>query len=133
MIGKNPLWVAKQHGHSVQTLLETYAAWLEGTTGSDLRAIKQAMEAPAARSITESETAEHREGHAPDHAVTSPGIPRSCHWKRNRSCNCLTTGSNYWRRERDSNRIQRPSRTRNLLNRNAIRSPLIPGNPRSCH
>jgi hypothetical protein len=25
MIGKNPLWVAKQHGHSVQTMLETYA------------------------------------------------------------------------------------------------------------
>jgi hypothetical protein len=26
MIGKNPLWVAKQHGHSVQTMLEVYAA-----------------------------------------------------------------------------------------------------------
>ena len=30
MIGKNPLWVAKQHGHSVQTMLETYAAWIGG-------------------------------------------------------------------------------------------------------
>src|SRR6185437_14192507 len=38
MIGKNPLWVAKQHGHGVQTMLETYAAWLDGTTESDLRA-----------------------------------------------------------------------------------------------
>jgi integrase len=48
MIGKNPLWVAKQHGHSVQTMLETYAAWLEGTTEADLRAIQKAMEASAA-------------------------------------------------------------------------------------
>ena len=48
MIGKNPLWVAKQHGHSVQTMLETYAAWLDGTTESDLLAIKRAMEGKAA-------------------------------------------------------------------------------------
>jgi len=47
MLGKNPLWVAKQHGHSVQTMLETYAAWLEGTTEADLRAIKRAMEEPS--------------------------------------------------------------------------------------
>ena len=47
MIGKNPLWVAKQHGHSVQTMLETYAAWLDGTTESDLLAIKCAMEGPS--------------------------------------------------------------------------------------
>ena len=30
MVGKNPLWVAKQHVHSVQTMLDTYAAWTEG-------------------------------------------------------------------------------------------------------
>lgn len=47
MIGKNPLWVAKQHGHSVQTMLEVYAAWLDGTTEADLLAIKRAMEAPS--------------------------------------------------------------------------------------
>ncbi|MDE2250339.1 MAG: DUF3596 domain-containing protein [Gammaproteobacteria bacterium] len=46
MVGGNPLKVAKQHGHSVQTMLETYAAWLDGTTESDLQAIKHAMEAP---------------------------------------------------------------------------------------
>ena len=48
MIGVNPLKVAKQHGHSVQTMLETYAAWLDGTTESDLQAIKRAMEGPPA-------------------------------------------------------------------------------------
>ena len=51
MIGKNPLWVAKQHGHSVQTMLETYAAWLEGTTELDLVAITRAMEGPTAAGI----------------------------------------------------------------------------------
>jgi len=56
MIGKNPLWVAKQHGHSVQTMLETYAAWLDGTTESDLLAIKRAIEAPSAPAIRAGET-----------------------------------------------------------------------------
>ena len=32
MLAKNPLWVAKQHGHSVHIVLETYAARLEVTT-----------------------------------------------------------------------------------------------------
>jgi hypothetical protein len=41
MIRVNPLKVAKQYRHSVQTMLETYAAWLDGTTKSDLKAIEQ--------------------------------------------------------------------------------------------
>jgi integrase len=41
MIGKNPLWVAKQHGHSVQTMLEVYAAWTEGAKEADIEAIRQ--------------------------------------------------------------------------------------------
>jgi hypothetical protein len=50
MLGKNLLWVAKQHGHSVEVMLRMYAAWLEGATESDIHAIKQAMEKrPAAR------------------------------------------------------------------------------------
>jgi hypothetical protein len=44
MVGKNPLWVAKQHGHSVQTMLDTYAAWTEGAGEAGVAAIKQAME-----------------------------------------------------------------------------------------
>jgi hypothetical protein len=32
-------------------MLETYAAWLDGTTESDLRAIKSAMEGPCTASI----------------------------------------------------------------------------------
>lgn len=30
IIGKNPLWVAKQHGHSVTTMFRVYSAWAEG-------------------------------------------------------------------------------------------------------
>jgi hypothetical protein len=50
MLGKNLLWVAKQHAHSVEVMLRMYAAWLEGATESDIHAIKQAMEKrPTAR------------------------------------------------------------------------------------
>ena len=50
MLGKNLLWVAKQHGHSVEVMLRMYAAWLEGATEADIHAIKKAMEKrPAAR------------------------------------------------------------------------------------
>lgn len=42
---KNLLWVAKQHGHSVQTMLDVYAAWIDGSQEADLEAIRRAMEA----------------------------------------------------------------------------------------
>jgi hypothetical protein len=51
MAGKNPLWVAKQHGHSIATMLRAYAAWAEGTAEVDVEAIKRSMntsEAPPA-------------------------------------------------------------------------------------
>ncbi|MBS0379922.1 MAG: tyrosine-type recombinase/integrase [Proteobacteria bacterium] len=43
MLGKNPLWVARQHGHSVRTMLEVYAAWADGAVESDLAAIRRSM------------------------------------------------------------------------------------------
>src|SRR5262249_49171815 len=45
MVGKNPLWVAKQHGHSIATMLRAYAAWAEGTAEVDVEAIKRSMDA----------------------------------------------------------------------------------------
>jgi hypothetical protein len=54
MIGKNPLWVAKQHGHSIATMLRTYAAWADGTAEVDVEAIKRSMnatEAPPTRNL----------------------------------------------------------------------------------
>jgi hypothetical protein len=43
MIGKNPLQVAKQHGHSVSTMFRVYSAWMQGAVESDIDAVKRAM------------------------------------------------------------------------------------------
>jgi integrase len=47
MIGRNPLFVAQQHGHRILTMLMVYAAWTEGSTEADIGAIRRAMQAPA--------------------------------------------------------------------------------------
>jgi hypothetical protein len=43
MVGKNPLWVAAQHGHSVVTMLSVYAAWTHGARAEEIAAIRRAM------------------------------------------------------------------------------------------
>lgn len=43
MIGRNPLLVAKEHGHRLTTMLSVYAAWSEGAAESDILAIGEAM------------------------------------------------------------------------------------------
>jgi hypothetical protein len=43
MTGKNPLWVAKQHGHSIATMLRVYAAWAEGAVEADVETVKRSM------------------------------------------------------------------------------------------
>jgi hypothetical protein len=45
MVGQSALWVARQHGHSIATMLRVYAAWTEGAIEADLDAIKRALEA----------------------------------------------------------------------------------------
>jgi hypothetical protein len=40
---QNVLWVAKQHGHSIVTMLRIYAAWAEGAVEADVEAIKRSM------------------------------------------------------------------------------------------
>src|ERR1700737_2366327 len=37
------LWVAKQHGHSIVTMLRIYAAWAEGAVEADVETIKRSM------------------------------------------------------------------------------------------
>ena len=52
MIGKNALWVAKQHGHSIATMLRAYAAWAEGSVESDIKTIRSSMSmTPAPRGL----------------------------------------------------------------------------------
>ncbi|HEY0686171.1 MAG TPA: hypothetical protein VGD45_27770 [Steroidobacter sp.] len=43
MLGKNLLWVARQHGHSIVTMLRTYAAWIDGAAEVDVAAIRRSM------------------------------------------------------------------------------------------
>jgi hypothetical protein len=43
MIGKNPLFVSRQHGLSVTTMWRTYAAWMQGALESDIALIQTAM------------------------------------------------------------------------------------------
>lgn len=42
MIGRNPLWVAKQHGHSLLTMLRVYAAWTADAPETDAVVIQEA-------------------------------------------------------------------------------------------
>jgi hypothetical protein len=43
MAGRNPLLVAKEHGHRLTTMLTVYAAWAEGAVETDIVAIQEAM------------------------------------------------------------------------------------------
>jgi integrase len=52
MAGKNPLWVAKQHGHSICTMLRVYAAWADDAVDSEVDAIKRSMSPHARLSST---------------------------------------------------------------------------------
>lgn len=44
MLGRNPLLVAKEHGHRPTTMLTVYAAWAEGAAESDSQAIREARD-----------------------------------------------------------------------------------------
>ena len=59
MLGKSLLWVAKQHGHSVEVMLRMYAAWNDGAIEADIEAIRQAMEGSAATRAVATPVASH--------------------------------------------------------------------------
>ena len=44
MVGHNVMLVADEVGHSVATMLKTYAAWTRGATAADIEVIKRAMD-----------------------------------------------------------------------------------------
>jgi integrase len=56
MLGTNVLLVAKEDGHSIQTMLSTYARWTEGSTEADIATIRQALEYSAVPRYTTSLT-----------------------------------------------------------------------------
>jgi hypothetical protein len=55
MIGKNPLFIARQHGHSLVTMWRTYAAWMDGALESDIGLIRAAIEGSAPELVSSSE------------------------------------------------------------------------------
>jgi hypothetical protein len=74
MLGKNLVRVAKQHGHSVQMMLSTYAAWLEGSQQSDIDAIEATLEARAFASREHQRVPSSPPG-APEFATDLPPTP----------------------------------------------------------
>jgi integrase len=43
MLGRNLMWCARQHGHSVPVMLSNYGTWIENATDADVEEIKRSM------------------------------------------------------------------------------------------
>jgi hypothetical protein len=101
MVGQNPLWVAKQHGHSIMTMLRVYAAWAEGMVETDIAAIKHAManRPMAMRSPSKAPADAGRPKPFAGEFASSPHRP---------DAKCSKRMGKIWRRERDSNRLRAP-------------------------
>ena len=52
MIGRSALWVARQHGYSISTMLHFYAAWADGAPESDVDRIRSTVNSARALSRT---------------------------------------------------------------------------------
>jgi hypothetical protein len=94
MVGSNPLWVAKQHGHSVTTMLRVYAAWTEGAIEADIKAIRRSMHAEPSPAKTSSSANSERQRISPRRAPPAPTPTQSgsCHLAVRRSGDNLSTG-----------------------------------------
>ena len=117
MIGKNLLKLAQEDGHSVQTMLATYAAWINGATEGDITLIKQAMQCAPARETCPSSPP------VPPAIVTTSSLGSSLggkaqtwgrlSWRKNKHLNPKTQSKSQtssagiaikkWRSGRDSN------------------------------
>ncbi len=111
-IGRNPLWVAKQHGHSITTMSRVYAAWAEDAIEADIKAIDRAVQparsaaetllggaADAASAITASDSARSK----PDTVGRTSFGSRFGSPRQRPDTKCRNRKGNGWRRERDSN------------------------------
>ena len=55
LAGASPVWVAAQHGHSVQVMLRDYAKWIpQADRGRNLAAVNQAIAPDHKRKATAS-------------------------------------------------------------------------------
>ena len=114
-------------------MLETYAAWLEGTTESDLLAITRAMEGPTAAGVMARKPAVSARPARPAVLSTPPESPRAF--------SSLSTGGeaktqvpdNWWEilAEREGFELGGGiQEINNLLISHQLLSPAIPSNPR---
>lgn len=115
MIGRSPLWVARQHGHSIATMLRFYAAWAEGAPETEVEAIRLAMgaEQPAYERKTISSAPVTRsaalrrplelEIPSPENNQSKRFASGFASGQSRRLTKCLNTRKKNWRRERDSN------------------------------
>jgi integrase len=115
MTGRSALWVARQHGHSIATMLRFYAAWTDGALETDIEAIRAAMasERPAGRQTT-LPTRRFRKSRpmvrafevesAPSITVAAPPFASGYASGHGRpTAKCSKPLRLNWRRERDSN------------------------------
>jgi len=147
MMGRSALWVARQHGHSIATMLRFYAAWTESAIEADVAAIRAAManKRPRQRTATledrrlktsrwlvrpfEIESAPVVRA-LPHSASFASGFANGRHRPRAQCASGLKLSGG---RERDSNRPQPILWINKLLIRKKIRSPAVPRNPPSWH
>jgi hypothetical protein len=106
MMGKNLLWSARQHGHSVQVMTTTYGVWIDGSKDADVTAIATAFAAEPTGLQLEREVPSEPPG-APKIATKLPleqGWGRLS-WRKVKHFNSLTGGA-------DGTRTRDPRRDR---------------------
>jgi hypothetical protein len=105
MIGTNILLVTEEDGHSVQTMLSTYATWTKGATEADIETIRRAMErSPDPIYLETQHDGVRRPQESPEFATSSP-LERQwarLSWRRLKGDQGLNREFS-WRNGRDSN------------------------------
>ena len=77
MVGRNPLLVAKEHGHRPTTMLTEYAAWTEGAVEADITAIREAMNCVNGRGAQNKTAGDQPGTEAPTSTMTGLAASRS--------------------------------------------------------
>ena len=108
MLGKNLVWCARQHGHSVQVMLSNYGTWIENATDADVEEIKRSLASePTGAKVTATAAVPSATSEAPGFASNSP-VEESwgrLSWRKTKYFNSLTGGA-------DGTRTRDPRRDR---------------------
>ena len=91
MMGRNPLLIAKEHGHRILTMLTVYAAWTEGAVEGDFWALHDALYRTDLDTLRRRSVASFTElGTSPD-AVSGTSAPTPTQGRCNASRDCAAT------------------------------------------